>query len=139
MISNSAIGMYKPTGNGRDSYISTNNGGFTADHPTHYKPNYTLNNGIHYAKLANRSHVSMYQGNGGGRDSYIYNTNGGFSNETFTNKSFFSTLRDGYVLNILIIYRQPFVSRNRNGGNSRSQPREKNIISMNWYSSKDLK
>lgn len=95
MIASAKVGIYKPTGTGRDTYIATNNGGFTADHPTHYKPNYTKNNGLFYAKLGNKPHVGVYRRDGGGRDSYIFDDNGGFSEYTFTNKSFFSSLRDG--------------------------------------------
>jgi hypothetical protein len=95
MIPSAKVGIYKPEGNGRDSYISTNNGGFGVEHPTHYKPNYTKNNGLMYCKLASNPHTTIYQRDGGGRDSYIFDNNGGFSSSTFNNKTFFNTLRDG--------------------------------------------
>ena len=95
MISSAKVGIYKPEGHGRDSYIAANNGGFTVEHTSFYKPNYTKNNGLVYNKLTAKSHVGVYQRDGSGRDSYIFDDNGGFSSFTFSNKSFFSTLRDG--------------------------------------------
>jgi hypothetical protein len=95
MIPSAKVTIYKPAGNGRDSYISTNNGGFGVEHSSHYKPNYTKNNGLCYAKLGSQPHVTIYQRDGAGRDSYIYSNNGGFASYTYTNSTFFSTLRDG--------------------------------------------
>lgn len=95
MIPSAKVAIFKPTGDGRDSYITMNNGGFCAEHPTQYLPNYTKNNGLTYNKLGSQPHVSIYQRDGCGRDSYIFDDNGGFANFTFNNKSFFNTLRDG--------------------------------------------
>lgn len=95
MIPSAKVGIYKPLGNGRDSYISTNNGGFGVEHPHYYHPNYTKNNGLVYAKLAMKPHMTIYQRDGNGRDSYIFDNNGGFTEFTFNNSSFFKTLRDG--------------------------------------------
>ena len=95
MIPSAKVGVYKPEGNGRDSYISSNNGGFWAVHPTQYKPNYTKNNGFVPGKLRYKPNINIYQRDGGGRDSYIFDNNGGFANYTFNNNSFFATFRDG--------------------------------------------
>lgn len=95
MIPSAKVGIYKMQGDGRDSYISFNNGGFGVEHTPQCMPNYTKNNGLFNPKLANKPHITIYQRDGSGRDSYIYSNNGGFANLTFNNKSFFSTLRQG--------------------------------------------
>ena len=99
MLPSAKVGIYKPSGTGRDIYISNDNGGFCVEHHSHYQPNYTKTNGLFTSKLGTGSHINIYQRDGTGRDSYIYNTNGGFSATTFTNSSsgvnFFSTLRNG--------------------------------------------
>ena len=46
MIPSAKVVIYIPEGNGIDSYISMNNGGFGVEHTTQYKPNYIKNNGL---------------------------------------------------------------------------------------------
>ena len=101
MLPSAKVGIYKPSGTGRDGYITVDNGGFCIKHPSRYQPHYTKTNGLYYSKLGTGSHTTIYQRDGTGRDSYIYETNGGFASLTFTNSNpgiiFCSTLRDGYL------------------------------------------
>ncbi|CAI2366347.1 unnamed protein product [Moneuplotes crassus] len=133
MIPSAKVGIYKPHGDGRDSYIMTNNGGFCTTHPHNYNPNYTKNNGLFQHRLGNKANVAIYQRDGGGRDSYIFDTNGGFTNQTFTNTTFWDTLRDGNYNSIKHKY-----SSSSRGRNSNSSSREDHLLSMNWYNAKEV-
>ena len=68
MLPSAKVGIYKPSGTGRDGYITVDNGGFCIKHPSRYQPHYTKTNGLYYSKLGTGSHTTIYQRDGTGRD-----------------------------------------------------------------------
>ena len=75
---------YVSGGTGRDSYITTNNGGYSVSNgPTVFEKSGSLNAGKGGPKVlapsgAGRAQVRYYRPDGRGRDSYISHDQGGF-------------------------------------------------------------
>ena len=85
---NPRISHYRRDGWGRDSYISTNNGGFQSENETRKVQNHSPVRDFGKQNAPNlHSRAVSYHANGTGRDSYIAHNQGGFgtpgSKETF--------------------------------------------------------
>ena len=81
---------YNNNGTGRDSYIYTNNGGFTIHHSGSAMSNcgsmLTSKRPIPAMKFSpHNGHAIGYNNDGSGRDGYIFHNNGGFNSPTFKN------------------------------------------------------
>ena len=91
---------WNPNGTGRDSYIQSNNGGFTIYHqgsgfdkPGTMRSTFVTRSPMKNVGALQKQKPYHYVTNGTGRDTYIHFNHGGFLSPTASPTQFFKTLR----------------------------------------------